>query len=99
VKQLTFEPESTLANATMAPLFQSNANETFAPQSMSINFTAGGYWNLLNISNQVFTPWICPVCSSTGMSPTAAPFTPGVYTVAVADEWGQTAVLHFTVSG
>jgi hypothetical protein len=31
------------------------------------------------------------------LSPIATPFVPGVYTLAVSDEWGQAAVLHFTV--
>ena len=31
--------------------------------------------------------------------PKATPFTPGVYTVAVCDEWGSEAILHVTVNG
>jgi hypothetical protein len=95
VEQLTFEPESTLANATMNAM---GTNETFAPQNMSVDFTAGGYWSLPSISSQFSSPWICPVCGS-AISPAETPFTPGVYTVAVAGEWGDAAVLHFIVDG
>ena len=43
------------------------------------------------VANQTYTR------SYTFMRP--LPFPPGIYTIAVGDEWGQIALLHFTVEG
>lgn len=94
VDQLRFRPESSLANVTMTAF---GSNETFAPQSMSVSFTSDGYWNATELSQAVVSPSICPSCSSSD-GPSSAPFTPGIYTIGVADEWGQAAVLHFTIT-
>jgi len=63
---------------------------------MWLNFTTNGYWDLANQS-QLNPPVL-------GMQipprpPIPTPFVPGAYTLAVSDEWGQAAVLHFTVKG
>jgi len=68
------------------------------PYTLSVNFTTSGSWNLLNSSRQVNTPVITPTESGGEEMPIPAPFAPGVYTIAVADEWGQEAVLHITVT-
>ena len=72
------------------------ANGTDGPYFLSLNFTTSGYYDLGNLSQQVFEP----VITQPSRSPVPSiSFTPGVYTVAVADEWGEAVVLHFTVKG
>jgi len=90
-ENMTFSPESSLANVTVNNL--SGANVTLAPRIMSTSFTTDGYWNLQNFS-QFNSPLICLSCQN---PPIAAPFVPGVYTLAVSDQWGQVAVLHLSV--
>ncbi len=91
---LTFQPRSLLANLTG---LGDPGNFTLGPHLMSLSFATNGYWDLLNNSQQLNEPIIGQ--QSPPVPPIATPFTPGVYTVAVADEWGQDAVLHFTVKG
>jgi hypothetical protein len=90
-ESMTFSPGSSLANVTVNDI--SGANVTLAPRIMSISFTTDGYWDLSKLSKELNQPVICPHCQA----PIAAPFVPGVYTVAVADEWGQAAILHLAV--
>lgn len=72
------------------------ANGTDGPYFLSLNFTTSGYYDLGNLSQQAFEP----VITQPGRSPVPSiSFTPGIYTVAVADEWGQAVVLNFTVKG
>jgi hypothetical protein len=68
------------------------------PYTLSLNFTTSGSWDLLNSSRQLNPPVITPTESGGEQMPIPAPFSPGVYTIAVADEWGQEAVLHITVT-
>jgi hypothetical protein len=71
---------------------------------MESSFTVGGYWN----ASAVYNPFDL---ASTGVGSNAFtfgypevpplgqnPFSPGVYTLAVSDEWGQVALIHFTVN-
>jgi hypothetical protein len=87
-ENMTFSPESSLANVTVS------GNVALAPRVMSISFTTDGSWDLSNFSRQVNQPVICLPCQN---PPIAAPFVPGAYTLAVSDQWGQVAVLHFDV--
>ncbi len=86
-QNMTFSPESSLANVTAL------GNVTLAPHIMSTSFTTDGYWDLQNFSMQLNQPLICLACQN----PIANPFVPGAYTLAVSDQWGQVAVLHFAV--
>ncbi len=90
-ENMTFSPESSLANVTVSGNF---GNFTLAPRIMSISFTTDGYWDLSKFSEQLNQPLICLPCQN---PPIATPFVPGVYTLAVSDQWGQVAVLHLTV--
>jgi hypothetical protein len=96
VGHVVFQPTSSQANITGA----SYQNRTSGPFQLSVNFTTSGYWTLppnpggngLVPFNTVVGPGQYPP-----EPPEATPFVPGVYTVAVCDEWGQAVVLHFTV--
>jgi hypothetical protein len=97
VDHVIFEPESSQANLTGDFGVASFVYGTVGPDRLSLNFTVDGYWDLLNLSKMFSAPVICEQYCPT--LPVATPFSPGVYTVAVADEWGQAAILHFTVKG
>jgi len=92
-----FAPYSSKANFTGIYSESVPVSKTVpgGPYQLSVNFTTNGYWSLLNNSERENPPFIGeqdPV-----WQPTATAFVPGVYTLAVEDEWGQTAVLHFIV--
>lgn len=95
VDHVIFQPSSSHANLT-GIYDVSGANQTLGPFSLSLNFTTSGFWDLVNNSRQLNPPIIGQQYPPE--PPIATPFTPGIYTVAVADEWGQAAVLHFTVT-
>jgi hypothetical protein len=77
--------------------------------NLSKNFSVDGYWAYpLNFSetNDIYTPYTgCSnqLCSGVAFNyPEVGPeaqhaFTPGLYTLVVADEWGQTVLLYFSV--
>jgi len=95
VGQAIFEPSSSQANLT-GTYAVSGADQTLGSFLLSGNFTTSGYWNLLNDSHALNRPILGPQ-ESPPRPPTATAFVPGVYTVAVADQWGQAAILHFVV--
>jgi len=70
------------------------------PFAETLNYVRGspssGSWDLLSNSRQLNIPVLGPG-ESPPRPPTATAFVPGAYTVTVADEWGQAAVLHFVV--
>jgi hypothetical protein len=68
--------------------------ETLGPYGLEFNFTTTGYWELQTLTSELNPPILG---SLTPGSLTSIPFASGVYTIGVADEWGQTAVLHMTV--
>jgi hypothetical protein len=88
VDHVVFQPSSSQAYLT-----GSGFGPSPGPYELSLNFTTGGYWDLLNNSQQLNPP----IIGQQNTPPIATPFTPGVYTLAVADEWGQAGVLHVTV--
>jgi hypothetical protein len=94
VDHAIFQPSSSQANLT-AIYGISQTNDTLGPFQLSTSFTTNGYWDLLNNSRQMNPPIINN--QDPPLPPTATPFVPGVYTVAVADEWGQAVILHFVV--
>jgi hypothetical protein len=82
---ITFEPDSENATITGAnPL--TNVPEDPGPYRMAFNWTIPGS---LSSSPELF--------SATGFGD-MTPFSPGVYTIAVSDEWGQAVVLHLLVT-
>ncbi len=89
-----FQPSSTKANLT-GIYDVSDTNQTLGPFLLSANFTTSGYWDLLSNSKELNPPVLGPL----NPPPTAIGFVPGVYTVAIADEWGQAVILHVVVRG
>jgi hypothetical protein len=110
VSQLVFQPESDEVNVTAYYAVDIGPNETNPAANyrmqwrMESNFTVGGYWNATEVYNpfdlastavgsNIFTfgyPEVPPLGQT--------PFSPGAYTLAVSDEWGQVAIIPFTVS-
>jgi hypothetical protein len=89
VDRVIFQPNSDQANITgTGP--GPGVNQTLGPYHLSLNFTTTGYWDLANQSQ--LNP---PILGSRPPVPT--PFVAGTYTLAVSDEWGQEAVVYFTV--
>jgi hypothetical protein len=94
VSQVTFQPRSDEANITgTGP--GPGLNQTLGPFDLALNFTTSGYWDLKSLSKQTNPPLLGP---GTTLNLASIKFVPGTYTVAVADEWGQTAIQHFTVT-
>jgi hypothetical protein len=69
-------------------------HEIFGPYPLQFNFTTTGYWDLQALPSELNPPILGE--PNPGSLP-LLPFAPGVYTMAVADEWGQSVVLHVTV--
>jgi hypothetical protein len=108
---LEFQPNSSLANATGTSCDGACSPESHV-WNLTSTFSVSGYWAYSINSSEAedaFTP-PNPECMSSGIPdcitfnyPEVGPFAqhafvPGAYTLAVADEWGQTVVLHFTVT-
>jgi hypothetical protein len=95
----TFEPNNDIINIT----YFADGGAGLQPVGLfrsAAHLTLGGYWNLASLVEQangsyISEPALCQLCGV----PSSTPFTPGVYTVGVVDEWGQYDVLHFQVSG
>lgn len=95
VDHVIFQPNSDQVSLT--GLYDvTQENQTLGPFHMSLSFTTGGYWNLQNLSSELNVPILGEQYPP--RPPAYTPFSPGEYTVAVADEWGQMALLHFLVS-
>jgi hypothetical protein len=96
VDHVIFQPGSSQANLTGFSGAAVSRNGTSNAIQLSTSFTTSGYWNLINSAAQENQPIIGDLTSANPLVTT--PFAPGVYTVAVADEWGQAAILHFLVN-
>lgn len=100
INQVRFLPDSDRANLTGTFLTQFGVN--LGPYDLDSHFTINGYWDY-PITNAEGSDLFTPVSGGLAVaypevSPVAAHrFSPGVYTVAFDDEWGQSVVLHFTV--
>ena len=95
VDHVIFQPGS--GRVTLTGVYDvTNSNQTLGPFHMSLNFTTKGYWDLRSLSRELNPP-IIGDREDPKVPPTYVPFVQGVYTVGVADEWGQAVVLHFSV--
>lgn len=94
VDRVIFQPNSDQVNLT-GVYSVNQSNQTLGPFHMSLSFTTGGYWNLQNLSSELNIPILGEQYPP--RQPAYIPFSPGEYTVAVGDEWGQVALLHFMV--
>ena len=90
-----FQPRSDQANLTVQ--FPGGVGyRNMGLFQFASNFTVSGYWNLTNLAAD--DPSVCvPAVLNRCALPASTHFAPGVYTVGVADEWGQTAILHISV--
>ncbi len=93
ITQIVFQASSDQVNIT-GEYSVTGASQTHGPFQMALNFTTGGSWNLRALSQE---PNIPILSQDQSRQPNYTAFAPGVYTVAVADEWGQAVVMHFTV--
>ena len=91
---IVFQPNSDQVNAT-GVYDVTNTNGTYGPYLLQFAFVSTGYWDLQALASDLNPPSL----GENGNSPESIAFTPGAYTVAVEDEWGQVVVLPFTVSG
>ena len=94
ISKVIFQPNSDEANLTGNICSLGCSSGPFGPYELSLNFTTDGYWDVQYLANSGNVPIIGELPPS---QPYALPFVPGVYTVAVGDEWGQVNVLHFQV--
>ncbi len=95
VDHVIFQPTSDQASLTGIYDVDSS-NQTLGPFTLAQNFTTGGYWNLQSLAGELNIP-IIGSGANPNTPPDSTPFVPGQYTVAAADEWGQVAILHFSV--
>lgn len=110
IRNLEFRPDSSVANAT-GTFCAAMCSPDSHVWNLTSNFTVSGYWAYpINGSEaaDVATP-PRPECTSSGIPDCTTfnypevglfaqhAFVPGLYTLAVADEWGQAVVLHFSV--
>ena len=106
VEHVSFLPKSDLANVTGTGFFGPGPNGTgmnnpLGSFAMSSNFTINGYWDY-PVTQAEDEDMLTHYSFGTTFSyPEVGPypehfFVPGVYTIVVADEWGQAVVLHFT---
>ena len=101
VSRAVFQPNSNEVNLTGVGFGLDN-NRSAGPYQMWANFTTSGYWNLTTNARRINTPIIgepdtCVEGCPGPWGPTSTEFVPGMYTIAVADEWGQAVILHFVV--
>lgn len=96
VDHAIFQPMSDQVNLT-GIYDVTGANQTLGPFQLEKNFTTSGYWNLQGLAGELNIPVIGDGANP-NVPPNSTSFSPGVYTVGVADEWGQDVLLHFTVT-
>jgi hypothetical protein len=92
VDHVIFRPKSDQANITGSSF--GNQTQTLGPYRLTLNFTTAGYWDLPSLAGKVDAPVIG---GSQPAPPSSIAFSPGVYTVAVDDEWGQAVIMHVVV--
>jgi hypothetical protein len=108
---LEFQPDSSVANLTGTFCAGACSPDSYL-WNLTSTFNVSGYWAYPINSSEAEDAFTVPnpECLSSGIPdcigfqyPEVGPFAqhafvPGLYTLAVADEWGQTVVLHFTVT-
>jgi len=95
ISHVIFQPHSDQANLTGNICSLGCSSGPFGPYELLLNFTTRGYWDIQYLANSLNVPIIGELGANG--EPSSLPFVPGVYTVAVDDEWGQVDVLHFQV--
>ena len=93
--EFVFYPYSDVINLT--GFFSASPQGNLGLFPLASHFTLAGYWNVTSLAEN--NPNICePAVPNRCAPPPSVSFIPGIYTVGVADEWGQFNVLHFQVS-
>ena len=92
INSFNFQPDNDSVYVTGKSSESLNVS-TYGPVDASVTVTTNGYWD--NSSSIAYSPDY----GSSGLGFLAAqhPFVPGVYTIAVGDEWGELVVFHLTV--
>lgn len=104
VNHIIFQPDSDIAMLNGTSFLGSVNTWVLGSIRLSTNFTLAGYWDY-PISPAETREFLTPIgYGFTFMYPEVSPtpahaFVPGVYTLVAVDEWGQSVVLHFTVTG
>jgi hypothetical protein len=91
IDNAVFQPNSDQVNVTGIFQGEVNVNNTVGPFELNANVTTSGYWDLQNLSKGLTIPVLLD------SQVPSIPFSPGIYTIAVEDEWGQAVVLNLTV--
>ena len=87
---------STPSSYLFEPSSDKAAIATYLCSASCRNTTVGPYHSIASVVVRGY--WTIPVKTGNYPSP-PKPFIPGLYTLAVEDEWGAVLVLHFTVQG
>jgi hypothetical protein len=87
-----FQPNNDSAYVTGSYSVTGNVS-TYGPVNASVTLTTNGYWD--NSSSIAYPPEYGS--SEYGFLAAQHPFVPGVYTIAIGDEWGELVVSHLTV--
>jgi hypothetical protein len=100
VDHVVFQPNSDTFSLT-GLYGVTQANETLGPYGTAISLTIPGYWDPFTSSQMQNSSFYFPYeqyFTYRSTSPIAEHmFTSGVYTAAVADEWGDLVLLYFIV--
>jgi hypothetical protein len=88
-----FEPSSDSVYVTDSYSVTGSVS-TYGPVSASMTVATNGYWDL---NSSLSYPTSYAGLGHFNFLPAQHAFVPGVYTVVIADEWGQLAVVHVTV--
>jgi hypothetical protein len=101
VDHIDFQPNSDNFNMTGVYGYP-GSNQSLGPYLAAINLSIAGYWDPLTSSqmqNSTFYFSFQQYFTYLATSPTPEhAFTAGVYTAAVADEWGDLSLIYFTVN-
>ena len=86
VKNYLFQTSNDMALLGIGPSLYNASGpiDTFGPLAMTYGFPVSGSWSSGN--------------SFAGTGPSFHYFSKGIYTLVAGDEWGDVAILHFTVS-
>jgi hypothetical protein len=94
ISEVSFQPRSDQVQIAGNICVANCDYETLGPYQLEFNFTTTGYWDLQALTSESNPPILGAL--TPGSLP-SLPFAPGIYTIGVADEWGQAVVLHVTV--
>jgi len=95
-QQVTFQPDSDIANITGEYIVGTAPHQTLGPYRLGLSYTTDGSWDSASLETQE-QAYVPDIQAGGQFAPVYTAFFAGVYTIAVADEWGQAVILHLTV--